>query len=264
MSVGGRRIRPLFKRAMMLTATLLAATAGIMAAGTSRSLSRYSTLEVEVIGDSPNNAAKEGIDWPSLRKENPDVVGWLTVEGTSISYPVTSERGEHAGGWYLKHDFWGRASTLGCPYIDPRCTTEASHILIYGHTVDAPDSMFTPLSHAYEQQTFSLIGDAHWSTPEHGDATFKPLMAINVDALYPDIQQFRFASNSGLRSFLRSLSKDASCCAENKEELIERARRVLSLVTCPSPHEGECTGTIVIFVQLQARSRPLRTKHFQP
>ena len=129
-----------------------------------------------MIGDSPNNAAKEGIDWPSLRKENPDVVGWLTVEGTSISYPVTSERGEHAGGWYLKHDFWGRASTLGCPYIDPRCTTEASHILIYGHTVDAPDSMFTPLSHAYEQQTFSLIGDAHWSTPEHGDATFKPLM----------------------------------------------------------------------------------------
>ena len=143
-----------------------------------------------MIGDSPNNAAKEGIDWPSLRKENPDVVGWLTVEGTSISYPVTSERGEHAGGWYLKHDFWGRASTLGCPYIDPRCTTEASHILIYGHTVDAPDSMFTPLSHAYEQQTFSLIGDAHWSTPEHGDATFKPLMAINVDALYPDIQQW--------------------------------------------------------------------------
>lgn len=119
MSVGGRRIRPLFKRAMMLTATLLAATAGIMAAGTSRSLSRYSTLEVEVIGDSPNNAAKEGIDWPSLRKENPDVVGWLTVEGASISYPVTSERGEHAGGWYLKHDFWGRTSTLGVPISTP-------------------------------------------------------------------------------------------------------------------------------------------------
>lgn len=249
MSSKKRPLRTLFKGTMMLTATLLAATAGIMVAVSARSQTRYHTLEIEAISASRTSAPKEEVDWSSLRRQNPDIVGWLTVEEVNISYPVVAERGDRSGGWYLRHDFWGRASTLGCPYIDSRCTSEDSHVLIYAHTMDMPGSMFTPLSHAYEQRIFSRVGDAHWSTPEHEEATFKPLMSLKVDASYPTIQQFRFSSNDDLHSFLCSLADDASCHTEHLEDLIKRAQRVLSLVTCPSTRKGERSRTIVIFVK---------------
>ena len=53
----------------------------------------------------------------SLKDENPDYAGWLTVEGTSISTPVVSCRQGDPNGFYLNHGFDRLPSVSGWPYI---------------------------------------------------------------------------------------------------------------------------------------------------
>lgn len=50
----------------------------------------------------------------SLYRVNPDVRGWLTVNGTGINYPVTVDPTE---GYYNSRDFYGKTSTYGVPHL---------------------------------------------------------------------------------------------------------------------------------------------------
>ena len=41
------------------------------------------------------------IDWNSLKSINDDIVGWLEIDGTNISYPILKDKDLY----YLKHSF---------------------------------------------------------------------------------------------------------------------------------------------------------------
>lgn len=76
---------------------------------------------------------------------NPDWIGWLKIEGTSISYPVMQKKGD--GEYYLHRDFDGNYSFYGTPFLDARCTPESDNCIIYGHNING-GRMFGAL-HAY-------------------------------------------------------------------------------------------------------------------
>ena len=46
------------------------------------------------------------IDWDWWKKENPDVIGWVTVPGTGIDLPICQARDEDPT-FYLAHDAYG-------------------------------------------------------------------------------------------------------------------------------------------------------------
>jgi len=72
------------------------------------------------------------VDFEELYKINPDVVGWLLVEGTQINYPVV--QGEDDS-FYLKHQFDGRFSEVGCLFLDAEndASFQETNQIIYGH-----------------------------------------------------------------------------------------------------------------------------------
>lgn len=78
----------------------------------------------------------------SLREKNPDCIGWITVPGTVIDYPLmwTPDDPEK----YLYADFDGSYSDYGVPFLDSRCSSDSGNLILYGHN-RFDGSMFTPI-----------------------------------------------------------------------------------------------------------------------
>jgi sortase B len=73
-----------------------------------------------------------GVDFTSLERINPDVVGWLAVEGTEIDYPVVQGKDND---FYLRHLFTGERNKLGSIFMNYRNHSNFSdkNTIIYGH-----------------------------------------------------------------------------------------------------------------------------------
>ncbi|AWB46620.1 SrtB family sortase [Paenibacillus sp. CAA11] len=71
-------------------------------------------------------------EFRELYKRNPDIVGWLKMDGTRIEYPVMQNPQDEQ--YYLDHDFDKQESKLGLPFLDEHSRINGSDILlIHGH-----------------------------------------------------------------------------------------------------------------------------------
>ncbi|MCR5735290.1 MAG: class B sortase [Lachnospiraceae bacterium] len=59
-------------------------------------------------------------DLRELYEENQDIVGWLSIDGTVIDYPVMQTPGNEE--YYLDRDFYKRYSSAGCLIMDTDAT----------------------------------------------------------------------------------------------------------------------------------------------
>ncbi|WP_147349442.1 MULTISPECIES: class B sortase [Anaerotruncus] len=91
--------------------------------------------------------------YAKLHEQNPDMAGWIKIEGTNLSYPVmyTPDDVEY----YLRKDFYKNDSIAGTPFIGYDCTLDprSDNLLLYGHNMKSGDTMFTPLL-SYQEQSF--------------------------------------------------------------------------------------------------------------
>mgnify|MGYP002571505146 FL=1 len=69
----------------------------------------------------------------ALITENADCIGWLSIDGTNISYPVMHT--PSAPQKYLRRNFYGKYSQSGVPFLDGRCDLQSSNLIIYGHNM---------------------------------------------------------------------------------------------------------------------------------
>lgn len=86
------------------------------------------------------------------REQNPDVVGWIKIEGTKVDYPVMHTPDDPEK--YLHLNFNEKYSFGGLPFIDANCTLfpENDNLIIYGHNM-LDGSMFRTLM-KYEKEDF--------------------------------------------------------------------------------------------------------------
>lgn len=69
---------------------------------------------------------------------NPDIQGWLSIEGTSFSYPVVqSSQDTSDSQYYLRRNFSGNYSDHGVPFLDYRASIKdpSDNLVIYGHNM---------------------------------------------------------------------------------------------------------------------------------
>lgn len=81
-------------------------------------------------------------DVAKLKAQNPDCIGWITVPGTVIDYPLMHSPQEPEK--YLHTAFDGTASDYGVPFLDSRCDLASGNLILYGHN-RFNGSMFTPI-----------------------------------------------------------------------------------------------------------------------
>ena len=100
----------------------------------------------------PDTQPDTGIlpEFAPLYEKNPDIVGWLTVPGTVIDYPVMQTKDRP--NYYLRRNFDGKKHNAGCLYAAEICDvfTPSDNITIYGHRMKN-GSMFAALENFMDE-----------------------------------------------------------------------------------------------------------------
>ena len=94
----------------------------------------------ESVTDTETETSAEPTEQPAAERNiqaliavNGDCIGWLSIDGTSISYPVMYTPSEPQK--YLRRSFYGQYSQSGVPFLDERCSTVGGNLIIYGHNM---------------------------------------------------------------------------------------------------------------------------------
>lgn len=129
------------------------------------SLPTNSLEEGDTMVDEPEQAqdALPQVDFTALKAINPDIVGWILIDGTNINYPVVQGRDNQ---YYLRHLFTGEYNASGCIFLDSWNTPDFTdqHSILYGHHMDN-GTMFNGLMDYKEQSFFDAHPNALLLTP---------------------------------------------------------------------------------------------------
>ena len=131
----------------------------------------------------------------AVYEQNSDFVGWISIEGTNIDYPVMQTIDNP--NYYLKHSFEKQYSDYGVPYVQENCDLGLSdNCVIYGHHMNN-GSMFADLckyadEDFYRQHktirfdTLSDFGEyeivAAFKTAAYSEQGFKYYHFVNADS----------------------------------------------------------------------------------
>lgn len=104
------------------------------------------------------------VDFEALQKENPDIIGWIYIPDTDISYPILF--GED-NSQYLHTDYKGKSVYAGSIFTDFRNSSDFSdeNTIVYGHNM-RDGSMFGSLKEYQDELFLRLHPTFYIITPE--------------------------------------------------------------------------------------------------
>ena len=102
-------------------------------------------------GTDPYLEALLEVDLEALREVNEDVVGWICIPDTEVSYPLVQGG---TNGYYLNRTWKGKAISVGSIFIEHLNSPEFTdfNTLVYGHNMN-DKSMFGSLSN-YKNKSY--------------------------------------------------------------------------------------------------------------
>lgn len=139
-------------------------------------------------------AAKRNI--PKLIAANTDCIGWLSIDGTNISYPVMYT--PHDPQKYLRRNFYGKHSQSGVPFLDGRCNLQSTNLIIYGHNM-RNSTMFSDLKRYVDRDFLNVHRTVKFETAD-GVQTFIVTEALKTNT--SDTWYDRIAAEDGRQLIL--------------------------------------------------------------
>lgn len=194
----------------------------------------------------------------ALLSENEDTVGWISIDGTQIDYPVVQAEDNS---YYERRDFDGTYSVRGVIFMDYRNTVPDNNIpfskntVIYGHHMVSDRSMFTILENYSDIEYYrehpiieydTLYGNYKWKVigafinypndPSEGSDLFYYWFTD-----FCDENTVAFANEVATRSYFINTSVD-----------VKPTDKFLTLSTCTYMTEasGETKGRFVVVARL--------------
>lgn len=169
---------------------------------------------------------------------NSDYIGWITLEGTGLSYPIVQRDNEY----YLTHDFEQKVNSHGAIFLDEGCDVELPVWLIHGHHMK-DGTMFGGLKYLekvdYLQEHTTLYFDAG-----DGDEEYQIYAAALID-FSKENESFRTfhyeelpLTPEAFAEWQNSLKRHSywydTGCAKRLEDISETMlpREILVLSTC--------------------------------
>ena len=117
----------------------------------------------------------------ALISENADCIGWLSIDGTSINYPVMYSPSEPQK--YLRRSFYGQYSQSGVPFLDSRCSMNGGNLIIYGHNM-RNGTMFSDLKKYVNREFLNAHRTVKFETAD-GVQTFTVTEVLKTNTADP-------------------------------------------------------------------------------
>lgn len=192
---------------------------------------------VHLAGDTYRNHAH---DFKTLREINSECIGWLSIYGTTIDYPVMHTPNEPEK--YLNQNFYGDYSVSGVPFLDAGCKLNGDNMIIYGHDMNA-GTMFAPLLN-YESKSFAQQHSVIQLETEQGVKKYSVYAVVKVKSN----DMFYNLKNAPNKAYFEQKIKDISQRAlytiGNQPKF---GQKLVTLSTCTNT--GKDDRLIVIAVQ---------------
>lgn len=171
----------------------------------------------------------------SLKEENPDMAGWVRIEGTKMDYPVMYSPGRPD--YYLRRDFYGRESTYGTPYLMEPCRYESprTNLLISGHHMKN-GAMFAVLQDYSNKEFFEEHPFVQFDTTEEaGTYEVAAVFKISASGEQESWQNLLFPEKRG--DFEKAWDEVKNCCFYDTGVELFREDELLALMTCEYSQE---------------------------
>lgn len=143
---------------------------------TEASAESVTDTEIETSAEPTEQPAAER-NIQALIAENSDCIGWLSIDGTSISYPVMYTPSEPQK--YLRRSFYGQYSQSGVLFLDGRCSTVGGNLIIYGHNMKN-GTMFSDLKRYVDRDFLNAHRTVKFETAD-GVQTFIVTEALKTN-----------------------------------------------------------------------------------
>ena len=136
-------------------------------------------------------------DYAEIYKLNNEMVGWMTIPGTNVNYPVMQSK-TYNKDFYLYRSFFKKWTNAGSLYVRESCDVFApsDNLTIYGHNMRNSGTMFHQLLQ-YEDKSF-------WETHQ-----YIQFDTINEYHTYQIIAVFKTSANIG-QGFAYHIFENAS------------------------------------------------------
>lgn len=185
-------------------------------------------------GENDNTAGDPCIleQYAGLYALNPDMIGWIQIEGTTINYPVMQSIEEPD--YYLHRDFYGEYSKSGVPYLEEECDLSASggNWLIYGHYMKN-GTMFTDLKKYRDEEFYREHPFIRFDTlKEEGE--YQVIAVLRTVVYHDGPEAFRYYDYIDLdeESFAEYVNRCKELSYYDTGESAEYGDQLLTLSTC--------------------------------
>lgn len=178
------------------------------------------------VDESALDASTLQVDWEALRAINPDVIGWVLIPGTNVSYPIVKTTDNN---YYLEHLFDGAVSKAGAVFLDCDAKPDFScrNNLVYGHNL-IDGSMFSSVTKYVEQDYFNEHHEVLLATPTR-NYRLRPVCSLVWDGADGSIRQANFEGDEDFQSFVQSLLDRAAVTGDYAAGDVDK---LICLVTC--------------------------------
>ena len=138
------------------------------------------------------------VDFEGLKKENPDVVGWIQIPGLQISYPIVQGSDND---YYLHHMFNGSKNASGSIFMDCHNASDFTdtNTIIYGHNMKN-GTMFGSLKMYKDKQLFDQYPYFYIYTPD-GMIEYR-IVSCYVGKVGSVVYTYSFYDAESIRDFL--------------------------------------------------------------
>lgn len=133
---------------------------------------------------SPEEVPPPTIDLAALQAKNSDVIGWISIPGTAVSYPLLQTQNNS---FYLGHAWDKSSNSAGSIFLECQCPADFSafNTIVYGHRME-DGSMFGSL-HNYSSAEYWQQHPSIYVTLEEGTLqydVFAAFVASVTDIVY--------------------------------------------------------------------------------
>ena len=174
---------------------------------------------------------EEQSDDKSLSDINSDYIGWISVEGTDIEYPVVLPKDND---YYLDHNFYHEPDKVGAIFMDYRNSGEflGENTVIYGHNMK-DESMFGSLKKLIHED----VVDDPKITLEFQGETYEWQVFSAYETYEADWMQVEFENDADYTTYINSLQQDSEKFP--LKEKLSSSDKLITLATCTPNDRNE-------------------------